>query len=143
MIFNIKKSLFLISVTLAAHLMAIPILIMLPWAFWAKSVLMVMVLVSLFWQWRHGVGRHPGRLKLEDDGTCLLAPGHEEKDMRFRIDSAHLHAGMLRLVLKGQGTFSRSLIIARDAVAPEVYRELRARILQRRLPVRNPDPASP
>lgn len=131
----IYKSYFLLRLTLASHVFLIPALWLLPWAILFKAVLVSIVVLSLLWQMWFETGQATRTLKLEDDGSCLLFCGAESVDTRFQIESAHLHAGMLRLVLKNERFFSRSLIIAQDAVTPADYRELRTRILQRRLPL--------
>ena len=79
-----------------------------------------------------------GELRLEDDGTCIQSVNGEPR--RYRLTRATAHAGFVRLTLMRADERMRTQLVPRDAVEPEVYRELRARIVQRRLPVPDETP---
>ncbi len=97
-----------------------------------RAVLILAVVVSLSMQWRSAV-RAAGTLRLERDGSCALADARGT--LRGHITGAAVFPLFVRLIVTGDGRRSRTLLVMRDAVAPDAYRALRARIVQRRLPV--------
>jgi hypothetical protein len=139
MILNIKKSFILIALMLSAHLGALVLTLFMPIAPGLQIGLAALIAASLWWQWRQDAGVALGELRLEDDGTCLRFINGEPR--RYRLTRATAHAGFVRLTLQHTDERTRMLLVPWDAVEPEVYRELRARIVQRRLPVPDKTPA--
>ncbi len=125
------------TIVLSTHIGALLLLVALPIALGFRMGLATLIGVSLWWQWRHGVWVTPCELQLEEDGSCTRTASGEQR--RYRITRATAHAGFVRLTMVRAGERSRSQLVLRDAVDPEVFRTLRARIVQRRLPV--PDQA--
>jgi hypothetical protein len=139
LILNINKSLILIAILLGTHAGALSLALAVPIALGLKIGLVMLVVASLWWQWRQNAGVALGELRLEDDGTCIQSVNGEQR--RYRLTRAIAHAGFVRLTLQRAGERTRTQLIPRDAVEPEVYRDLRARIVQRRLPVPDKTPA--
>ena len=137
MILNIKKSLLFTAIVLGAHSGALLLIFVLPIAPWQKFGLAVLIGTNLWWQGRYGIGASACEIRLEEDGSCTRTANGEQR--RYRIARASAHAGFLRLTLMRAGERTRIQLVPRDAVEPEIYRTLRARIVQRRLPVPDPD----
>ena len=115
----------------------ITLLLPLPWHL--STGIALLIGASLFWQWRHGAFMAAGEWHLADDGTCYnTETASGDVSRRYRVIRAHRDPGSVRLLLEDPEKRRRRLLIARDAVDPETYRELCARIVQRRLPVRDP-----
>jgi hypothetical protein len=133
LILNIKKSLNLIAIILGAHVGALSLTLVLPIAPGLKIGLAMLIFASLWWQWRYAAVAAVVELRLEDDGTCIESINGEQR--RYRLTRATAQAGFVRLTLQRAGERTRTQLVPRDAVESEVYRELRARIVQRRLPV--------
>lgn len=121
---------------LGAHTGALLMIIVLPIAPWQKIGLAVLIGTSLWWQVRYGVWASACEIKLEEDGSCIRTANGEQR--RYRIAHASAHVGFMRLTLMRTGERTRRQLVPRDAVEPEIYRTLRARIVQRRLPVPAP-----
>jgi hypothetical protein len=136
LIINIKKSLILTTIVLSAHSGALLLIFVLPIALWQKIGLAVLIGTSLWRQVQYGIWASACEIKLEEDGSCIRTANGEQR--RYRIARASAHAGFIRLTLMRTGERTRIQFILRDAVEPEIYRALRAQIVQRRLPV--PDP---
>ncbi len=122
-----------------AHAGALPLIFVLPIALGLKVGLAALIGASLWWQSRHGVRASVCEIRLEEDGSCIRTANGEQH--RYRIAHATAHAGFVRLTLQRAGERTRIQLLPRDAVEPEVYRDLRARIVQRRLPVPDKTPA--
>jgi len=122
-----------------AHAGALLLSLVLPIALLLKIGLAVLVGTSLWWQGLYGVPANVCEIKLEEDGTCIRTAHGEQR--RYRVERATAHAGFVRLMLLRAGERSRIQLIPRDAVEPDAYRALRARIVQRRLPVPDKTPA--
>lgn len=118
---------------LSAHAGALLLIIGLPMAAWPKIGLAALVGASQWWEGRFGAGTSVGEINVEDDGSCIRTT--QSGQCVYRIARASVHAGFMRLTLQRPGERTRTQLIARDAVEPEIYRTLRARIVQRRLPV--------
>ena len=116
------------------HAAAFPVVFILDVAPVLKIGLAVGIGVSLIWQWLRGASLMPREIKLADNGDCSLTRGGQSR--LYRITRASLHAGLVRFTLKRVGTRPRILLLMHDAVEPEAYRELRARITQGHLPRR-------
>lgn len=139
MIINIKKSLILTAIVLSAHSGALLLIFVLPIALWQKIGLVALIGASFWWQGRYGVWASACEIRLEEDGSCIRTTKGEQR--RYRIMRASAHAGFMRLMLMRAGERTRIQLVPRDAVEPEVYRALRTRIVQRRLPVPDKTPA--
>ena len=133
MILNIKKSFLFTAIVLGAHTGALLMIIVLPIALWQKIGLAALIGTSLWWQVRYGVWASACEIKLAEDGSCIRTANGEQR--RYRITHASAHVGFMRLTLVRAGQRGRIQLVPRDAVEPEIYRTLRARIGQRRLPV--------
>ena len=137
MILIVKKSLTFTIIVLSAHIGALLLIFVLSVALWQKIGLAALISTSLWRQVRYGVWASACEIKLEDDGSCIRTANGEQR--RYRIVRASAHAGFMRLTLMRAGERMRLQLVPRDAVEPEIYRTLCARIVQRRLPV--PDKA--
>ncbi|MEK7711881.1 MAG: protein YgfX [Pseudomonadota bacterium] len=133
MIININKSLIMITIVLSTHIGALLLLVVLPIALVFRIGLATLIGVSFWWQWRHGIWVTQCEVKLEEDASCTHTANGEQH--RYRITRATVHAGFVRLTMVRTAERTRTQLVLRDAVDPEVYRTLRARIVQRRLPV--------
>jgi hypothetical protein len=138
LIIKIKKSLILTAIVFAAHAGALLLIFFLPIAAGLKIGLAALIGVSFWWQGRYGVPASVCEIRLEEDGTCIRTANGEQR--RYRIARATAHAGFVRLTLLRADERTRTQLVPRDAVEPEVYRALRARIVQRRLPVPDKTP---
>jgi hypothetical protein len=133
MITNIKKSFILTAIVFSAHSGGLLLIVVLPVALGLKIGLAALISASLWWHGRYGVPAGVCEIRLEEDGTCIrIAKGVQR---RYRIARATAHAGFVRLTLQRAGERTRIQLIPWDTVEPEVYRALRARIVQRCLPV--------
>jgi hypothetical protein len=139
LILNIKKSNLLSALVLVTHLGALLILLVLPLPAGVKIGLSAIICVQFWWLSRHGALVAPGKFHLTEDGSMVLVGRNERAAHHYRVARATVYAGFVRLVLEGQNHRARTLLIMQDAVTPEVYRELRARVTQRRLPERDPE----
>lgn len=97
-----------------------------------RAVVMLALAFSLRVQWRT-VARTAGTLRLDPDGACILTSARGA--LRGQVTGATVFPLFVRLVVAGDGRRSRTLLVMRDAVTPDGYRSLRARIVQRHLPV--------
>ena len=122
-----------------AHVGALLLMAVLPIAPVIKIGLAALIGASYWWQVWYGVGASRCEIRLEEDGSCLRTANGEQR--RYRIARASVHAGFVRLTLQRAGERTRIQLVPRDTVAPEVYRDLRARFVQRRLPVPDKTPA--
>jgi hypothetical protein len=135
---NIKKSYFTILLVFGAHLGGMLIVLSLPLMVVPQVVLLTMTIASLAWQVRRGDGFRSMHWRLVDDGSgARLAGG--ENELRYRVTRAVCDAASVRLWLRLENAQTRLLVIARDALDADCYRELRARIVQHRLPPREQD----
>lgn len=139
MIINIKKSYFLTLITFGVHAGALPLIFLMPIGLALKIGLTGLICASLWWQGRVGVRVSVCEIRLEEDGSCLRTFNGEQR--RYRIVRATTHAGFVRLVLTRSGERTFVQIVMYDAVEPEIYRTLRAKIVQHVLPVPDQTPA--
>ena len=102
------------------------------WRYAAGQRGLIVLAFSLRVQWRT-VARAAGALRLEPDGVCILT--NVSGALRGHVTGATVFPLFVRLVVTGDGRRSRTLLVMRDAVTPDGYRSLRARIVQRHLPV--------
>lgn len=133
MILNINKSSLFITIVLGAHSGALLLIFVLPISLWLKIGLAMLIGMSLWWQGRYGIWASACEVRLEEDGSCIRTADGEQR--RYRVVRASTHAGFIHLALLRTGGRTRIQFIPGDAVEPEVYRNLRAQIMQRRLPV--------
>lgn len=131
MILNIKKSFIFTTLALSAHVGALLLSFVLPIAIWQKIVIVALIGTSLWWQTRYGIWAWMGEIKLQEDGTCIRTANAVQS--RYRITQATAHVGFVRLNLTGIGEPNCIQLVSRDAVESEVYRNLLALIVQRRL----------
>ena len=139
MIINIKKSSVLTAIVFCAHFGALPLVVVLPITPGLKIGLAALIGTSLWRQGRYAVQASACEIRLEEDGSCIRTANGEQR--RYRVARATAHAGFVRFTLMRAGERTRAQLVPRDAVDPEVYRILRARIVQRRLPVPEKTPA--
>ena len=121
-------------ITLLSHAGALLIAMQVPVSLAAQLPLAGLILASLVWHWRQGAWRPAGRIRLDDDGGCTFGKDDRAGAQRRRVVRASRHAGFVCLTLKTDGRRSRPLLVARDALDADSYRELCSRIVQRRLP---------
>jgi hypothetical protein len=133
MIINIKKSRNLRRIVGALHVGALMAALSLPVGAGIRLGLATIVVGSMEWQRRFGWQGVPALLELRADGTCSIRGLHARQTFEADIVGVDIHPGFVRLTVKTAGRRSRVLLVMRDAVEPHVYRELRARIVQRRL----------
>lgn len=132
MFLNIIKSKTLATLLLGSHVGAVLITASLAVQPGWRAVVILALVFSLRVQWR-SVARAAGTLRLEPDGACILTSASGA--LRGHVTGATVFPLFVRLVVTGDGHRSRTLLVMRDAVTPDGYRSLRARIVQRRLPV--------
>lgn len=139
MIINIKKSYILTAIVFSIHAGALLLVVVLPIALALKIGFAALIGASFWWQVQYGVPASVCEIRLAEDGSCLRTANGEQR--RYRIARATVHAGFVRLRLLRTGGLMHTQLVLRDAVEPEVYRALRARIVQRLLPVPDQTPA--
>jgi hypothetical protein len=139
LILNIKKSFILTAIVFSAHSGALLLIFDLPIALGFRIGLAALIGVSFGWQGRYGLPARVCEMRLEEEGSCIRTANGEQR--RHRIVRATAHAGFVRFTLQRAGWRTHVQIVPRDAVEPEIYRTLRARIVQRRQPVPEQDPA--
>ena len=121
------------TIVLSMHVGALLLVFVLPGALWLKTGLAAFIGTSLWWQLLYGLAASACEIKIEEDGTCIRTVNGEQR--RYRIARASTHTGFMRLMLKRAGERTYIQLVACDAVEAEIYRVLRARIAQQRLPV--------
>jgi hypothetical protein len=139
LIINIKNSPILIAIVFSTHAGAVLLIFILPMAVGLKIGLAALIGASYWRQIWYDAGRSGCEIRLVEDGSCIRTANGEQR--RYRIARATAHAGFVCLTVTRAGERTRTQLVPRDAVEPEVYRDLRARILQRRLPVPDKTPA--
>lgn len=122
--------------TLGAHTGALLLVLVLPMVAWQQVGLAVGIGLSLWWQIRHGIGATTFEMRLAEDGSCVRTTQGQAQS--YRIVQANTHPGFIRLILRRPGERTCIQLLARDSLEPEIYRNLRAMIAQRRLPVIDP-----
>ena len=137
MLIRIEKSRYLAGILLASHLGAIGIAASLPLGPGVRVSLAAAVAASLGWQWkRRGSWQHE-EWRLHDDGTCSRFPQAGGPPIRYELLQAETGALWVRLRIARSPRERRELFVWKDAVDAQTYRELHARIEQRRLPGRD------
>jgi hypothetical protein len=135
---RINKSLTLEWLLFGSHAGAVLIILGLSLPVGWRVALSLAVTVSLGMQ-RRALMASAGTLRIEPDGHCAWTG--DRSALRGPITSAAVFPLFVRLVVAADRGRKRTVLVARDAVAPEAYRELRARIVQRRLPARAGQPS--
>lgn len=130
---NIKKSNLLNGYVAGIHAGALLIVLSLPVGPGVRIGLAIAVVASVWWQGRFACLAVPAVLELLADGSCSICSQHIRQTPGGHIVGAAIHSGFIRLMVKVPGRRSRVLLVMEDAVEPEVYRELRAAIVQGRL----------
>jgi len=130
---NIKKSKILSRSVAGIHAGALLIALFLPTGFGARIGLAAMIVASMGWQRRFGCLAAPAEIELRADGTCSVNSRCTYQTFGGHIVGAGMHPGFVRLTVKPAGRRSRVLLVMQDAVEAEIYRELRAGIVQGRL----------
>lgn len=125
------------SLVLVAHLGALACIGLVDFVDWLQYPLGVLIIANLVWHWRRSFWRKGGDLKISDEGLCTIQGG---EPLSAKIVRADVFAGFIRLRVALDSGRSRTLILMQDALTPDSYRELCARIRQGRLPV--PDQAA-
>jgi len=123
----------------SAHSGALLLAVIVPIALELRIGLATLIGVSLWRQCRYGVWASVCEIRLEEDGFCTRTANGEPR--RYRITRATAHAGFVRLMLIRAGERAHVQLVTYDAVEPDVYRALRAQIVQRNLPVPDTTPA--
>lgn len=132
LIINIKVSRLLGMILIASHLGAALLTVLLPWPVWAQTVLVGGIAASAL----HAVRRHAWRraptaltgLEIDADGEYFVRRDAGDW-LACRYVESFLSPGlvMVRLIPEGRRR-PVSVLLAADAVAPEQFRELRARL---------------
>lgn len=129
---NIKKSNMLSRFITGVHTGALLIAISLPAALGIQIGLATMIVASSWWQRRCTGLAAPAELELRADGICSICRQCAPQKFGGHLVGAAIHPGFIRLTVKAHGRRSRVLLVMRDAVEVDVYRELRAGIVQGR-----------
>lgn len=122
---------------LVSHLGAISIALSLPQGVGLRGIVTAVVTASLAWQWRQSGKWCAGEWRIDDQGSCSWFPNGNNTIVRYELLQADAGVWWVRLWLEQSPKQRCHLFIWRDAVGPEIYRELNARIEQRRLPPRD------
>lgn len=134
LIINIKDSPILTGVLLTIHLggMLLVVLVSLPW--WLRIGLAGALAASM----AISLGRHGWRrasraitaFELDHEGIASIREGRDSNWRECTIRRAVIHPGIALLWLHVNGRrWPCSLVLAADAVEPEAFRRLRARLL--------------
>lgn len=137
MLFKIKKYNYSATILLVAHLGAIGIALSLPFDIYLRIALTAAVVASLGWQWARLGRSSEGKWRVDDDGRCSWFPDGDDRPVRYEVLQAETGALWIRLLIEERPRQRRHLFIWKDAVDRETFRELHARIEQRRLPARD------
>lgn len=139
MLLNIKKSIYSATVLCGAHLGAIGIALSLPFGIGLRTALSAAVAASFGWQWSQFRRWRGGDWRVDDDGGCFWYPHGDDRPVRYELLRAETGALWIRLLIERRPERPRHLFIWKDAVDPEVFHDLHARIEQRRLPAPDRD----
>lgn len=132
LIINIKVSRLLGVVVIASHLGAGLLTVLLPWSLWAQTVLVGGIAASARFAvrrhaWRYASGAVTG-LEIDTDGEYFVRRGAGEwLACRYVESFLSPWLAIVRLIPEGRRR-PVSVLLAADAVAPEQFRELRARL---------------
>ena len=133
MIIKINKSFFMTVLVYSTHCGALLLSMYLPILLSLKIGLAALICANFWWQGRRVLRATECEIRLEDDGSCIWTKNGEQR--RYRIARATAHTGFVRLMLQRTGERKCALLVPRDAIEPEIFHDLCARIVQRRLPV--------
>ena len=139
MIIYIKKSFILTAIVLSAHAGALLLIVVLPIALALKIGLAALIGASS--GGKVGMAYRRVCAKYGWRKTVPASEPQTASSVAIGLRARPPMLGFVRLTLKRAGERTRIQLLPRDAVEPEVYRDLRARIVQRRLPVPDKTPA--
>ena len=133
LIINIKVSYFFVSLLLLMHLGGALLVGLIPLVWSLKGLLWVALAVSVVRVWRLHVSRTSPHaitaLELDHEGTCSVRRGQTGPWQVCERFQAVVHPWMAILLLRCEGRrWPIGLVIAADAVEPEPFRRLRARL---------------
>lgn len=131
---NIKQSELLNLFIYATHGGALLMALFLPVWPAIRFGLTILIVASFWWQRRNPWLVAPAELELRADGLCSIRGRNTHPLLAGQLVAADIHPGFIRLTVKADGHRPRVLVVMRDAVEAECYRELRAAIVQGRLP---------
>ena len=134
MIIHINKSEILNRFVLATHAGALGIVLFLLALPGIRLALAIVIAASLWRQRRSPWLAAPAELELRADGLCSIRGRDARQSYAGNLVAADIHPGFIRLMVKAAGHRPHVLLVMRDAVEAQAYRELRAAIVQGRLP---------
>ena len=142
LIINIKVSHFLLILLFVAHLGSVLLVTFVPLAWPLKGLFWVALVASAVETWRR-YGARTARpaitgLELDREGYCSVQRGPEGTWQAYEVAQAVVHPWLVILLLReeggggavggGGGGGPLGRVIAADAVEPEPFRRLRARL---------------
>ena len=132
LIINVKVSRLLGLALIASHLGAVLLTVQLPWPAWVQTVLVGGIVASAL----HGIRRHAWRrgpgaltgLEIDTDGDYYVRrDAGDWLPCRYAESFLSSWLVIVRLIPEGRRR-PVSVLLAADAVPPEQFRELRARL---------------
>jgi hypothetical protein len=130
---KVKKSFILLGMVAGLHAGGVLIAFLLPLGFVAGIGLATIIIASWWRQWREWVTTGLTELEFRAEGVCLIRQEGCGETYFGRLVAGDIHPACIRLTLKATGQRSRVLLVMRDAIDTDTYRELRADIVQGRL----------
>ncbi len=133
LIINIKVSYLLLTLLLVAHLGSALLVALVPLAWPLKGLLWAVLVVSAAEIWRR-YGARTARsaitgFELDREGYCSVRRRPEDAWQAYEVAQAVVHPWFVILLLRREGRrWPLGLVIAADAVEPESFRRLRARL---------------
>lgn len=135
LIINIKVSYLLLTLLLVMHLGSALLVALVPMAWPLKGLFWVALVASAVEIWRR-YGARTARaavtgLELDREGYCSVRRGPEAEGVwqAYEVAQAVVHPWLVILLLRSEGRRRPlGLAIAADAVEPEPFRRLRARL---------------
>ena len=133
LIINIKVSHFLLILLFVAHLGSALLVAFVPLAWPLKGLFWVALVASAVETWRR-YGARTARsaitgLELDHEGYCSVRRRPEDAWQAYEVAQAVVHPWLVILLLRKEGRRRPlGLVIAADAVEPEPFRRLRARL---------------
>lgn len=133
LIINIKVSRALIAILAAIHLGGMVLVLLVPLPFLLTPVLLIALVANL----ADALGTHGWRrtnraitaFELDHEGLCSVQLGQKPDWHECDVLRAVIHPGLVLLWLRIKGRrWPSGLVLAGDAVEPEAFRRLRARL---------------
>ena len=133
LIINIKVSYLLLTLLLVAHLGSALLVALVPLAWPLKGLFWVALAVSAVETWRRYGARTVRAavtgFELDREGYCSVRWGPEGVWQAYEVAQAVVHPWLVILLLRKEGRRRPlGLVIVADAVEPEPFRRLRARL---------------